>query len=260
MRRPARRHRSQSAEPEVATAELIGYEDSPLRWTYDALLAEYAGLRAEIVLVKEQMERTYVYLLTLLAGVFASQLIFAAGKALDRYPWIYLAAALLALWFPLNNVTMAIDMVTLGTYIREIAAVRINAISLTVGELAAKLHEIPTGVMLGLPTNRRAMSLAEGGLTAGPMNWEEFIGLVRPGRALWQRAVLVPVYVARNAFLYSPSALLIAIFAERVKSVTGYEVILLIMIAVLLVCLLVASFSVGSIVSFNIRYGIHSKR
>ena len=88
-----------------------------VRIAVDVLLAEYDCLRREIEIIKGQMERTYTYLFTLVAALIASQLIAPENmRSLESHPSLFLLAAILTLWFPVQNSSLNADMVCTFTY------------------------------------------------------------------------------------------------------------------------------------------------
>jgi len=239
----------------VPSTNLSDYEVSPMRWAFDAMLAEYTALREEIRQIKDQMDRTYAYLLALIGAIFASQLLSRSTEvALARHSTFYLIAALLSLWFPANNLCMAMDMNSLGAYMREVLLPKLNAIVRTAVESASASPanaDMLTGwsstVAQILPQQLRP------GLNA-PMAWEEFLPRVRLGPRR-QQLVLAPIYSARSLLLYAPTGLLIGLFAIKVHNISAEQLCLLVLIGVFLVAAAIANVTIAGLVTFAMQRG-----
>lgn len=196
---------------------LTNYEESPLRWNYEVLLAEFKALREEIISVKAQIEQTYTYLFALIGAIAASRLL--SEETLDvvyAHHSAFLFAALLSLWFPLNHLLMSADMIVAGAYIRDFIAPKLNHISRLMVERSGQPPKSYDGLQ------GWAESIREGGnlhpdtiyeTLKKPMSWEEFAAQMRlkQRRRVW---IFTPLYLARTFLLYVPMALLIYLFLE----------------------------------------------
>lgn len=249
-------------EKSFSEDRLSNYETSAYRWAFDALLAEFSALRDEMITLKEQTERTYTYLLALLGAILASQFISSSWSAsLNRHASIYLVVALLALWFPVNNITGAVDIIAIGLYVREILAPKLNSIIGMVAGDVEKQLSLDTGHLLGItPELLREISRWDtSGKLLAPMSWEEFLPKIRPGGQVRQ-LLMAPVYFTRIAFLYSPSVVLVGIFF-RVRQVLGIGDIVLAGLTVFLMLLILsANLTMGSIATFSLRRGIFREK
>lgn len=243
--------------PEVIDAYIVDFEKSPLRFAYDVLLAEYAALRAEIETVKQQIERTYAYMFAAVGAVLASQLISdKALKTLNKNPGIYLGAALAALWFPLNNMSLSVDMTSLGTYLREVLAPKLNNLVETVAQHAQLPDAIDPDEIIGWSQRSVARVMPEQVriTVRSPMSWEEFNPTLRLGRAS-RRALFIPLYIARSALLYAPSGLLVSRFIALSPDYGPLQLVLLTLIGCVACMSGVALFSLSGLVRFGRRSG-----
>lgn len=240
-------------------APLSDFESSALRWAFDAMLTEFTAIREEILKVKEQMERTYSYLLALIGAILASQFITGAGVKLEQHPTLYLVGALLSLWFPVNNIVMAVDMNALGGYLREILLPKLNAVVLAAAR--SGIHKsADLNTLIGWSDEAgRILSPEMRAVVKTPMSWEEFLPMVRLGR--WsQRAALAPIYLMRTAILYAPMALLVGLFVASVKQISPFQTLLIALSAAVLVSSGVATATVGGMVTFALKRGPFQRR
>ncbi len=204
-----------STTPGGAVAELSNYEESCLRWNYEVLIAEFKALREEIVSVKTQIERTYTYLFALIGAIAASRLL--SEKTLGvvyAHHYVFILAALLTLWFPLNHLLMSADMVVAGAYIRDFIAPKLNNIARAMVErsgLQSAQWDRLQGWSDDMKGNLTPASIYD--TLKKPMSWEEFAAQMRlkQMRRVW---VFSPLYIARAILLYVPAMLLIYLFLE----------------------------------------------
>jgi hypothetical protein len=193
------------------------------RWAFEILLAEFRALRAEIVTVKTQLERTYAYLFALIGAILASQLLDVTAPAfLEEHVWIVATAALIAMWFPINHQLMSTDMILAGTYIRDVLAPKLNFLAYNSvrrqcsdGEIDARL-----GWSDQMKGNLQGWIYVE--MSRRPMSWEQFMAYMRLGdkRRGW---IFLPLYVTRGLILYVPTlALLIMYVALQIERRTAF--------------------------------------
>lgn len=222
------------------------------RWELDVLLAEFSAIRAEIDALKAQIERTYSFLFAVIAAIAASQAL--SKRSLDvvnHHPWVFLGAALLALWFPINNLLMIVDMTTCGAYVREVLTPKINLlIQSAAGGDGLATKEAPIATFLDPADRKRLQS---------PMAWEDFLGIFRVGTR-GRRAIFIPLYFARTALLYVPTILLLARFVSLSPSVNAFELAIVALIAFLVVMSVAARFSIASFIRLALRRGVFRPR
>ena len=193
------------------------------QWAFDLLLAEFNAMRAEIVSVKTQLERTYAYLFALIGAIVAAKLVDeGATSFLHEHIWILPLAALLAMWFPINHQLMATDMILAATYIRDVLAPKLNFLAYrNVRRTTSNDERIDE--LLGWSDEMRG-HLSEdiyNEMSRRPMSWEQFMAHMRL-RQPPRRLVFGPLYVARALILYVPSiALSVFYVGLQIEGVDG---------------------------------------
>jgi len=208
----------QAAGSGPSEGELIStFTHSELRWTYDIMINEFVALRAEIVAVKQQVERTYTYLFALIGAIAASRLLSSGTLAtIDRHRIVFLIAALLVLWFPVNHLLMSGDMILAGAYIRDVIAPKLNDIAHTMAHgCDGVAHAGPDADLVGWSIPELP-DIAISDHLRNPMAWEEFMAYMRL-RATPRRYIFGPLYVARALLLYVPTALLVALYVSAAR-------------------------------------------
>ncbi len=219
------------------------------RTELDVLLAEFSAVRAEIDTLKQQLERTYTFLFAVIAAIAASQALSRHALGLvNHHPWIYLAAAVLGLWFPVNNVLMIVDITSCGAYVREVLAPKINAL-VEDRYRSSQSRSITSDLVIAtiLPKGDRDLLRA-------PMSWEEFMPMFRIGQE-GRRRLFTPLYFARTGLLYVPSILLVAEFASLGPRFNFVNAALGVLAGGLGALSLAARLSIGSLMRFGLRRG-----
>ena len=238
------------------TSELSDYASSPLRWTYDILLTEFNGLRLEFQTLLQSVERTYGYMFAAVGAIIASQIISnPAIRTLDRHPTYYLLVALIAMWFPINNLILAVALTSGGAYIRDVLAPKINHVV----ELATKVSSESSGVnvddLIGWKSDVAELLGNESrNAVRAPMSWDNFDPLLRyltKGR----RLLLIIMYVLRSSLLYAPAALLVTRFFVLSSHLSSVQIILLVVLCAVACLNTAALSSLSNQVSFGQRRG-----
>jgi len=250
------RRPSASALPVDSPPRLADYERSPLRWHYDAVIAEFNALRAEIILKEEQIERTYAYLVTLLGVILASQVVsHSVTHYLIMHPSLYLIAALLSFWFPANVLCLIVDTTTLGTYIRDVLGPKAaNLAAAAVADATASGRDADALAGWGDNLGRTLPAPQRQAIRGLPFGWEEFLPLHRFG-GMAQRATLAPIYMLRSAFLYSAPVVLIVLFFVADRPITGGQICLIVAIAVVIAAFAMANLGAASFIVYGLRRG-----
>jgi len=211
------------------------YSTSPFRWYFEAKLVEFKTLRDEVIVVKQQVERTYLYMLTTTAAILASQVVSTTiSSYLSQHPSMYIFVAILTLWFPAHVFTLNVDITTIGTYVRErlepeLALIADEAIGATTSEplLSRKLR---------------------------PLGWEEFLTHERIGGDTYGY-LISPIYAVKNLFLYIPAAFLVYLYAVSVSSVRSWDWLLVSVLGLIVLILLFAYGGRGGLLAFARRRG-----
>ena len=170
---PSRRVRPVPTESD-GWSTLSDFERSSLRWAYEVLLAEYAALREEIQTVRQEIDRSYAYMFGVVGALAASQLISnPAVASLNRHPTMYLIGAILSLWFPLNYLNLSVDLTSLGSYLREVTAPKLNDIVEAAVKETAAAYSIPADRMVGWSGKvARLLPISMRHTFAPPMSWD----------------------------------------------------------------------------------------
>tara|TARA_R100000306_G_C4374277_1_gene141278 strand:- start:868 stop:1626 length:759 start_codon:yes stop_codon:yes gene_type:complete len=225
----------------------FNFERDPVRLTFEALLAEFKALRAEIEIIKLQLERNYTYLFAATAAVLASQAFPELVAELDERPYVYLLLAIATLWFPAQNTILSADMVLTFSYIREVIGPRIRRLSDSVDRSPAlERYDIFDDLQ---PMHIR-----------GVIRWEEFRGSTMYRRSARLRLLQVAWFV-RVAILYAPTAILVVLFGlvrdvpnDGLSEVPTPEVVLGLIVLALMLALVAGFRTVGNIYKVSQEY------
>lgn len=234
--------------------DMGNFEGSPLRWTFDALLAEYSALRAELQTIFEQMDRLYSYLLALVAAVLASQVLATPLKDVDVTPAAYLAAGIVALWFPARYSSLSSGVTIIGSYIRDVIQPKIANLVSEATSQYAEMQDVNPEKLKGWSSNvAPIIPTAVRGRLAEPMSWETFNPLLRFSTV--RSRLTIPVFFVETALLYAPSGIFLAIYLNQVQDVNLLQMGLLGMMLVGLAICLIAQFSLAGLGAYGLRLG-----
>lgn len=234
----------------VSAGAKPGEPDSQPAFEREVLLKEFDVLRQEMLQQLNNSELNYSILVAISAAILGSQIIFDHVSALhdeiSAHPIILLVAAFITLWFPASGITKLVNISVIAAYFNDVLIPKINffAVLDTNGSPAGELISRTAG----LP-----------GFDAGrePLMWE-----VYRARALYprrRRLILTPIGIMRSSILWAPSVLLIIFYVQQrtgpsKAGVTWYEVLLLIVYLLFVLCSIVAFFAHGSLTRVHQRH------
>jgi hypothetical protein len=210
--------RARHTQTTVELPPLSNYAYSPLRWQYDAALAEFKALRDEMILTRDHMEKTHYSLLTLLGAVIASQVVSGSvTSALDRHPIVYLLTAILSFWFPANYTCLAIDMTMIGSYLRDTLGPHLRSLTTSAVAAASEDGFATTAELLALSKDiGRILPEHLRTKIVEPLGWEEWIPLQRLETR--GRVPSILIYVLRDSFLFAPAIGLVILYFQHLQA------------------------------------------
>ncbi len=178
----------------------VNFENDPLRFIFDALLAEYEKIRNEIEIRTELQERTVNYLTLILAALISATQLFPdvinpVVDLLKSNPLIYLILAFISSYLPLSTYTQNQYIVMLASYNHEILSPKLNEIIRVAGNSSPSIMAYSTWEKENYVSSYK-----------GVMRWDAyFIGRRRPYRFLALLGFVRYVYVSTPLilFLYS---------------------------------------------------------
>jgi hypothetical protein len=216
----------------------------------DVLLKEFDVLRQEMLQQLNNSELNYSILVAISAAILGSQIIFdhisSLHTEISAHPIILLVAAFISLWFPASGITKLVNITVIAAYFNDVLIPKINFFAVL------DTSESAVGQLISQPSG-----LA--GFDAGrdPLMWE-----VYRAKALYprrRRLILTPIGIMRSSILWTPSVLLIIFYAQQrtgssKAGLTWYEVLLLVLYCVFVVCSIVAFFAHGSLTRVHQRH------
>lgn len=119
---------------DVNIVQSINFETDPIRFQYDAILAEFEALRREIELRIQLTERIIDFFFILLGAILsAAQLSSKTGSFLfeqiNKFPVTYLVLAMASTWFAMSHLNHTIYTTTLGRYIELVLSPKLSYIA-----------------------------------------------------------------------------------------------------------------------------------
>lgn len=114
--------------------EGVSYQDSLLRFTFDAYMSEYESVRREIELRLKLQDQAVNYLFVITAAVITATEVFgrihlATISFLDKYPEAFLIFAIMMLYFPHLIIKNSYYIAVLGAYENNVISPKIDAIA-----------------------------------------------------------------------------------------------------------------------------------